>query len=67
MVSSSERWFKSSFSGAGGQGCVAVRFAGCTAFVRDDKVLDGPVLEFNRCEWEAFLLGVFNGEFEMPL
>lgn len=27
----------------------------------------GPVLMFNRGEWEAFLLGAFNGEFEMPL
>lgn len=59
-------WFKSSFSDHGGN-CVAVRFAGNCAYVRDDKFADGPVLMFRRGEWEAFLLGAFNGEFEMPL
>jgi len=30
------------------------------------RVLEGPVLEFDRGEWEAFELGVFHGEFSMP-
>lgn len=59
-------WFKSSFSGGDGGQCVAVRFACGKAYVRDDKTTDGPVLEFSRGEWESFLLGAFNGEFEMP-
>lgn len=59
-------WFKSSFSDDGG-GCVQVRFAGGEARVRDSKDITGPVLVFNRGEWEAFLLGAFNGEFDMPL
>lgn len=63
---SSQGWFKSSFSGSGGT-CVQVRFAAGGVQVRDSKVADGPVLEFNRGEWEAFLLGAFAGEFEMPL
>lgn len=64
----SQGWFKSSFSGGGaGGGCVLVSFVGGGVRVRDSKVADGPVLEFNRGEWEAFLLGAFNGEFEMPL
>ncbi len=59
-------WFKSSFSDDGGE-CVQVRFTEGQAQVRDSKHLTGPVLVFNRGEWEAFLLGAFNGEFEMPL
>ncbi|GAA2052272.1 hypothetical protein GCM10009839_69510 [Catenulispora yoronensis] len=62
---SARGWFKSSFSGQQGN-CVAVRFASGMVYVRDDKVADGPVLAFNRGEWEAFLLGAFNGEFEIP-
>ena len=63
----SQGWFKSSFSGgAANGGCVQVRFAAGMVQVSDSKVADGPVLEFNRGEWEAFLLGAFNGEFEMP-
>lgn len=59
-------WFKSSFSDDG-PGCVQVRFTAEEALVRDSKDITGPVLVFNRGEWEAFLLGAFNGEFEMPL
>ena len=33
---------------------------------RDSKDRDGPVLRFNAHEWEAFLAGVRNGEFEQP-
>ncbi|MBS2964293.1 DUF397 domain-containing protein [Actinocrinis puniceicyclus] len=59
-------WFKSSFSDDNG-GCVQVRFTQGWAQVRDSKDVTGPVLVFNQGEWEAFLLGAFNGEFEMPL
>lgn len=59
-------WFKSSFSDDNA-GCVQVRFTEAEAQVRDSKDITGPVLVFNRGEWEAFLLGAFNGEFEMPL
>jgi hypothetical protein len=34
--------------------------------VRDSKDRNGPVLRFNAHEWEAFLAGVRNGEFEQP-
>jgi hypothetical protein len=34
--------------------------------VRDSKDPDGPVLRFTTREWEVFLLGVHNGEFELP-
>ena len=62
-----QEWRKSSFSATGGQNCVLVRFAEGMAQVRDSKVVDGPVLVFNRQEWEMFLLGAFAGEFEMPV
>ncbi len=67
MSSQTRGWFKSSFSASASQGCVTVRFIGGTVQVRDSKMTDGPVLVFNRGEWEAFLLGAFAGEFEMPL
>ena len=58
-------WFKSSFSGANPT-CVEVCFLDGSAQVRNSQQPDGPVLVFNRGEWEAFLLGAFNGEFELP-
>jgi hypothetical protein len=63
-MSPAERgWFKSSFSDDG-QGCVEVLFDRELVRVRDSKDVTGPVLVFNRGEWDAFLLGAFNGEFE---
>lgn len=59
-------WFKSSFSASANNGCVMVRFAEGAVQVQDSKVFNGPVLTFSRKEWEAFLLGAFAGEFEMP-
>lgn len=66
-MSPAERgWFKSSFSDDGGS-CVQVRFIRELVQVRDSKDVTGPVLVFNRGEWEAFLLGAFSGEFEIPM
>ena len=62
-------WFKSSFSGSGAD-CVEVQLVdeegGIKARVRNSRRPDGPVLVFDRGGWEAFELGVFNGEFMMP-
>ncbi|MFJ5954200.1 DUF397 domain-containing protein [Streptomyces noursei] len=60
-----EGWFKSSFSTNQGA-CVEVRFAEDLAFVRSTRNRTGPMVTFNRAEWEAFLLGTWNGEFDMP-
>lgn len=57
-------WFKSSFSLNGGQ-CVEVRFTAAGVQLRDDKIAESPVLTFSRAEWEAFLLGAWNGEFDI--
>lgn len=66
-------FFKSSYSGSTST-CVEVAFVegadgvdGIAAVVRSSKQADGPTLAFSRAEWEAFELGVFNGEFSMPV
>jgi uncharacterized protein DUF397 len=53
---------KSSYSGTS---CVTVAVLddGQVA-VRDDKVADGPVLTFTAAEWDAFVAGVKDGEFD---
>jgi hypothetical protein len=61
-----QEWFKSSYSAGGSNNCVSVRFVEGVVQVRDDKAPDGPVLVFNRGEWEAFLLGALDGEFDCP-
>lgn len=58
-------WFKSTFSQIN-QNCVEVLFVAESALVRDSKTPFGPVLVFSRDEWEAFLLGVLDGQFTMP-
>ncbi|HEX3207618.1 MAG TPA: DUF397 domain-containing protein [Propionibacteriaceae bacterium] len=57
-------WRKSSRSGA--NGCVEVALDPAEVAVRDSKDRNGPVLRFHAHEWEAFLAGVRNGEFEQP-
>ncbi|WP_307832713.1 DUF397 domain-containing protein [Planomonospora sp. ID91781] len=69
-------WRKSSHSG-GGSNCIEVALAddaqavgGHKAdaerlfLVRDSKDPDGPVLTFTPSEWDAFLAGVKDGEFD---
>ena len=44
--------------------CVEIAFAtDGTVHVRDSKDRAGPVLRFTPAEWEAFRLGVLDGEF----
>jgi hypothetical protein len=57
-------WRKSSLSAT--NGCVEVALDPAEVAVRDSKDRNGPVLHFNAHEWEAFLAGVRNGEFEQP-
>lgn len=66
MARYDQQWFKSSFSGGNDPHCVEVRFVDGFALVRNSTVPNSAVLVFNRGEWEAFELGVFNGEFSMP-
>ena len=58
-------WKKSSHSGANGGNCVEVasNLPGVIA-VRDSKNPDGPKLLFTPAEWQAFISGVRDGEFD---
>ena len=58
------KFVKSSASGTGG--CVGVRMLRNGVKVRDLKDENGPVLSFTRREWNAFLRGVRDGEFDCP-
>ncbi|HEX2418661.1 MAG TPA: DUF397 domain-containing protein [Micromonosporaceae bacterium] len=59
------KWFKASRSG-GQNNCVEVAFLnGGNVAVRDSKARgSGPVLVFTPAEWDAFLGGAKDGEFE---
>lgn len=60
------KWRKSNFSSGGS--CVEVAKLGDVVGVRDTKAQGrGPVLEFNRSEWAAFLAGVADGQFEFDV
>lgn len=60
------RWFKSSFSAAGN--CVEVaHIPGGGVALRDSKDRAREPHLYTRGEWEAFLKGVKNGEFDLPL
>jgi hypothetical protein len=58
-------WRKSSLSSAG-DNCVEIGFSDDGAIgVRDTKQHgEGPILVFSPAEWEAFLGGVRQGEFD---
>lgn len=69
-------WQKASQS-SGGSNCVEVTVTYDTSgaghktgseklyLMRDSKNPDGPVLAFTPAEWEAFVLGVKDGEFDI--
>jgi hypothetical protein len=62
-------WAKSSLSGPWTDACVEVAGGADLEeiLVRDTKDKgEGPILHFNRAEWEAFLGGVLLGEFDLP-
>lgn len=61
---SGAHWFKSSRSQSGKE-CVEVAFLGGNMVgVRDSKNPTGPALVFAPGEWDAFTVGVADGEFE---
>lgn len=45
-------------------GCVAVRITESTVFVQHSS--GGPVLAFDLAEWDTFVAGVRDGEFDVP-
>lgn len=46
------------------QGCVEFAKVGDIVAIRDSKVVDGPILQFNEQEVRAMFSGVKNGEFD---
>jgi hypothetical protein len=57
-------WRKSSRSGPYSDNCVEVAFVGNGIAVRDSKNPAGAVLSFSPDEWQAFVGGTKNGEFD---
>lgn len=45
--------------------CVEVARSYGAWFVRDGKNPDGPVLQFTQAEWDAFVAGARDGEFDI--
>ncbi|HEV3379411.1 MAG TPA: DUF397 domain-containing protein [Trebonia sp.] len=63
---SNAHWFKSSASAAGN--CVEVaHLSGGAVAVRDSKDRAKAAHVYTRGEWDAFLVGAKNGEFDRPL
>jgi hypothetical protein len=63
----SAAWMKSSLSYSNGS-CVEVAgLSGGHIGLRDSKDKEGPVLRFTPDEWNAFVGGVRNGEFDNVL
>jgi hypothetical protein len=59
------RWVKSSLSFANGDCVEVASLSGGQVGVRDSKDTEGPVLRFTPAEWDAFLGGARNGEFDL--
>jgi hypothetical protein len=59
------QWFKSSYSAAGN--CVEVaHLPGGGVALRDSKDRAKAAHVYTRSEWEAFLAGARDGEFDLP-
>jgi hypothetical protein len=58
-------WRKSSASGPNCDNCVEVAFVGDAIAVRDSKNPTGPALIFTQGEWDAFVGGAKDGEFDL--
>jgi len=59
------RWQKSSRSGPNSDNCVEVAFVDDAIAVRDSKDPSGPALLFTAAEWDAFVVGAKDGEFDV--
>ncbi|WJK41681.1 DUF397 domain-containing protein [Solwaraspora sp. WMMA2056] len=58
-------WQKSSRSGPNCDNCVEVAFVDQAIAIRDSKNPTGPALIFTADEWDAFLGGARDGEFDL--
>lgn len=62
--SDSVNWIKSSLSLMNGNCVEVAELSGDLIIVRNSRDAEGPVLQFTPAEWDAFLAGVRNGEFD---
>ena len=58
-------WRKSNRSGPYSDNCVEVAFVGEGVAVRDSRDPSGGVLLFTHAEWDAFVDGAKDGEFDL--
>lgn len=58
-------WLKTTRSGPGLDTCVEVAFVDEAIAVRDAKNPAGPALIFTAAEWDAFVGGAKDGEFDL--
>ncbi|MFC9124514.1 DUF397 domain-containing protein [Streptomyces sp. NPDC057067] len=54
MTTSEPAWFKSSYSGTGGDNCVEIAVCSEAVLVRDSKDTQGHVLTVSPRAWSAF-------------
>jgi hypothetical protein len=62
---SDAQWVKSTRSESGRDNCVEVAFVDEAIAVRDAKNPTGPALIFTAAEWDAFVGGAKDGEFDL--
>jgi hypothetical protein len=48
-------WYKSSYSGGGGQDCIEIANAPATVHIRDSKNTTGPIVDVSPAPWAAFV------------
>jgi hypothetical protein len=59
------QWRRSNRSGPFSDNCVEVAFVDGAIAVRDSRNPTGPVLLFTQGEWDAFVGGAKDGEFDL--
>jgi hypothetical protein len=59
-------WRKSRHSNPSGNCVEAAGLPAGAVAVRNSRYPDGPALVFTKAEWEAFLLGARDGDFDGP-
>ena len=57
-------WRKSRYSNPSGNCVEAAQLPAGAVAVRNSRHPDGPALVFTRAEWDAFLLGARDGDFD---
>lgn len=65
MDLSRAQWFKSTRSGPNSDNCVEVAFIDQAIAVRDSKNPQSAALIFTPAEWDAFVGGAKDGEFDL--